>query len=146
MDDAEGPPLPWEQKTVLGALALLTLQSIHEGILFCAGSRAPGIPRLDAGFAVLLALYLVVAVGLWMRSRIAWWLGVVVIGGFGLLHLALAWPSLSEILQHPQQIATTREYTWDRFGFFWTISRSVLLLSVPALLLLGELRRSLRSR
>jgi len=152
MDEPDRHPLPWEQKGVLGALTLRSLQSTHEGILLCAGFRAPGYPRLQSGFAVLLAFYLLVGVGLWMRSRFAWWLGVIVIGGFGLLHLATSWDHVTATFQHEERIATLIEYEWiggfppGRFGMFWTISRSVLLLCVPALLLLGRLRIALRPR
>lgn len=154
MSEEPRPPLPWETKTAIGALALLSLQELHEVYLVCVGDHDSVLNVFGHGSVILLIVFLGILTGLLRRSRISWWLGLILLGGIGVLHLAVTWHTIRPFLPGEQQadmkrIGTVIDYDWVRpshryFKAFWVTAKSVLLLSVPVALLSGELRERLR--
>lgn len=151
MEAGPKPPLPWEHKTAIGALTLVAMQAIHETFATVTGSRALGRANLDLLSPVLLAAAGAAAFGIWDRSRRGRRLALGIGTGTGLLLLGAYWNVLRPDTELQNLIRTTEgEYeihwpTLTPFGRFWVIARCVLLLSVPAMLLLGELRKKLRA-
>src|SRR5258708_2331784 len=131
-EDPKPPTLSWETKAAIGALALLSLQALHEVYLVCVG----------------------ILTGLLRGSRLSWWLGLILIGGIGLLHLAVTWHTIRPFPPGQQQedmkrIATVIDHEWVRpsdrsFKVFWVAAKSFLLLSVPVALLSADLPESPR--
>jgi hypothetical protein len=154
IDDLSPPaPLPWEQKAAIGSLGLLALQEIHEGVLYCLGQSAPATDRIHSGWMILLLIYFSVGLGLLNRSQIAWWFGLILIGGTAFLHLADTWGSIVYTYQtRPGEIAYLdivehfRDRRLEPFEMFWLIARNLLLFAVPALLFLGEVRKMVQQR
>jgi len=156
MSEELRPRLPWETRAAVGALALLSLQELHEVYLVCVGDHDSALNVFGHGSVILLLLFLGVLTGLLQGSRTAWWLGLILIGGIGLLHLAVTWHTIRSFLPGKQQEDMKRigrvidyDYEWVRpshryFKVFWVTAKSVLLLSVPVALLSGKLRERLR--
>lgn len=152
MDDFQRPPLPWEAKTAIGALALVALQQFHEICLLVVGSDRLGLAHLGPISLLLLALAAGAALGLLRRRSWALRTGIYLVGAFALLHLALLVDAVTISMEAERgtgQLASTDyDYfigpTLNPFGLFWAVSRAALLIAAPLLLLLGELRTRLR--
>jgi hypothetical protein len=149
-------PLPPETKVALGALILLALQEVHEGYLYCVGNRSSTIGKDGAVYLLILPLIFAVLIGLLNRGRIAWWVGVWLMGGLGLVHLVLYWPSIRASWpghrDASERIPSTVEYEWilpsarlKPFELLWVVTKIVLLLAVPLFLNLARLRTRLRA-
>jgi len=148
------PPRPVETQAAMGALALLSLQEIHDVLAWCRDPRDPDPARFGAGAVIVFLLSLGILIGLSFRSRRAWWLGVVVMGGLGVLCLVVSWPPMRWAvpgLEGPvsrggvSAIDGWTEPRWARdWRAFWVISKIVLMLTVSAALLAGKLRERLR--
>jgi hypothetical protein len=150
-DERAATPLPWEQKAAIGCLALLSLQEFHEGILFCLGKTAPGFYSTSSAFAVLLAFFVALGCGLLFRSRFAWWTGVLLLGFIALIHVSVVWPAIWQSLRFDGRVRSAASYEWfqsvkslDAFEILWLAIRSVLMMAIPPLLVLGEVRSKLR--
>ncbi len=159
VDEPPPPRRTPEAKIAVAALGLVSLQEAHEAALFRAGSRALGRATLGAGGALLLALALGILIGLCHRNRLAWWLGILAIGGLGVALLTASWPLIQPGLPGPERVTVRRVapgvfdggYEWrmpmlNRFQALWLIAKITLLLAVPLTLLTGALRERLRGR
>jgi hypothetical protein len=132
----------------IGCLALLGLQQVHEGVLYCVGARSPVMRDLASAWAILLLLFLGLATGLWHRSRAAWWLTVGVVALVAFLHLEGSVGIIQRFLRpqpraFPGALWCGNAPRIDRFDIFLLIARNVLLAAVPSVLLLGRLRQAL---
>ena len=150
MEPEPTPPLPWEHKAAIGVLALLSLQEVHEGILFCTGQRSPGFQTTSAAFAILLLFYAIVGLGLAMRSRTAWWSGVLAVGTIALAHLSMTGPAIADTLSQSGRARSVSSYEWYQivgrlkpFALFWLGTRNLFLFAVPVLLVGGHVRKTL---
>ncbi len=136
---------PPESKVAIGALGLLCLQSVHEIGGFCRGSDILGGHGFGAGAVILLVVYLAVLVGLRLRSRRAWWLGLLVPGALGMLCLVIYWPRNQEALAGRAAVCEMADlHLAHRFRELWLFSKIALMLMVPVALLTGKLRERLR--
>jgi hypothetical protein len=152
MDRPTRPALPWEHKAVIGFLLLLSLQQFHEVVLLVIGKNSIGLAHLDLFSPLLLIVFLSLALGMFRQDRRGWWATLLIMSAVALVHLAIFWtPVRNSLVPQPTRIAMVGEYEWlmgprlTPLGLFWVIARSALMLFVPAVLLLGELRKSLKS-
>jgi hypothetical protein len=163
MSDLQKPPLPWEIKAVMAVLAILCLEAVRELIVFSLASPEvaatnPGSTwdfhqyhgnsdyritdsGTGMGMLVFLPIYIGLVIGCWLRSPLAFWMGLILAGGAGVVNLLLLLPAVRELVQPTSVLAESFHEPHERF---WTIVRIVLQLSVPLLLLLARLRGRLR--
>lgn len=151
MDEAEAadePARPAEAKLAIGCLALLGLQQVHEGVRYCLGSNHQDSRDFQSAWVTLLFLFLGLAVGLWNRSRVAWWLAVVVVALVAFVHVGSSIERIHHWLRPPPVVSRGGLLCGGgssvrRFDLFLMIARSVFLVAAPSLLLLGRLRQAL---
>ena len=147
MDKDSREPLSWEVKTAIGCLLLLSLQAAHEGALYCIGEPSPGHGKNHSAWAILLVIFFSIGLGLAYRSSAAWWFGLILVGGISFLYLGETWESIRWTLrpEYPtsgdMEIVSPVPRTLGRFEMLWLIVRNVLLVAVPSLLFLGEVRK-----
>jgi len=151
MDDRRRAPLPWDHKVAIGCLALLALQALQE---FCFQGKGLGLATLGPLSLFLFLIVSGVGIAVLKGHRAVWWWGAALLGGTGLLLVGAYWDPVWSGLgmgDRMQRIATVTEYEWisrpslDRFGLFWVLARIVMLLVAAMLLILGQVRRKLRS-
>lgn len=127
----------------------------RETVYFCLDSRHSGGLDYEASAVVLLTLYLGVLSGLLLDSRTAWWVGVLAVGSFGVLHAIWSWPSIRASLpgyrEAKLRMAREYEYLWFRgpralktLDLIGECLSNGLLIAVPVLLIVDRIRWRLR--
>ena len=146
--EAEGSPSrPIEANLTIGCLILLGLQQLHEGCLYLYGRPSLGLNNLHDAWLILLILFAGLAVGLWNRSRAAWWLAVVLVGMIAVIHVSQSLEVIRPSYGSRQRLTAAIDCGWrptdDPFPRYWLMVENVLLAAVPSLSLLGRIRHSL---
>ena len=102
----------WEFRLAVGALGLLTLQAMHEILMYFLGDSPIG--GLVPLAIVLLPFTIGILAGLLRGGRIGLWCGVVLAGSLGLALLASFGPSIYEAWPHQltglERISTVYKY------------------------------------
>jgi hypothetical protein len=143
MASQAGPALTWEEKAALGCVGLLALQTLHE--LAFAG-KSLGTANAGPGSLLFLPIAFLVAIAVIHRRRAVWWWGALVLGGIGLMLLALYWQPLRRGLGLEIPPVRSQRFGLDGFGLLWSITRIGLYLAGAMLLVVGRIRERVRSR
>jgi MYXO-CTERM domain-containing protein len=155
MDGESGEPpssLPWEHKAAIVCLGALSLLELHAGIQFFLGKPRLGFSEPSWSFGILLLLYVGLALGIRRRRPLARWMAVLAVGAIGLFMAGAVGTSIWESLTFSGRARSESSYAWYQslrplepgdallLGF-----HCALLFAVPPLMILGALRKELRS-
>lgn len=153
MDPNPKTPLPWEHKAAIACLGLLAALELQAGFQFCLGKPRLGFSEPSWSFGILLVLFVGLALGLRRRLVLAWWLAVIAGGAIGLFMVEAVGTPIWESLSSSARARSASSYAW-----YQTLRRlepeealllglhCALLLAVPAFLILGNVRKALRSK
>jgi hypothetical protein len=152
MEATPKSPLPWEHKAAIGCLAVLAVLEVQAGVQFFLGKPRLGFSEPSWSFGLLLVLFVGLALGLRRRLALACWMAVIAVGALGLFMAGAVGTSIWETLSFSARARSVSSYAWyqslrplEPEEALLLAFHCALLIAVPALLVLGTIRESLRS-